>query len=76
MKVFWFVRAEQRHKSAGDTQFIPMLRCLLVQVYCAKKNYNVSNESSHVTSPVTSAVTCTVAVTQTEPRPRRLLLTD
>ena len=37
MKVFWFVRAEQGHKSAGDTQFIQLLRCLFVQVYRAKK---------------------------------------
>jgi hypothetical protein len=28
MKVFWFVSAEQGHKSAGDTQFIRMLRWL------------------------------------------------
>ena len=45
MKVFWFVRAEQGHKSAGDTQFIQLLRWLNVQVYSAKKNINASNES-------------------------------
>ncbi len=33
MKVFWFVRAEQGHKSAGDNQFIRMLLWLVVQVY-------------------------------------------
>ena len=37
MKV-WFMRAEQGHKSAGDTQFIQKLRCSHVQVYRAKKN--------------------------------------
>ena len=45
MKVFWFVRAEQGHKSAGDTQFIQLLHWLNVQVYRAKKNVNASNES-------------------------------
>ncbi len=28
MKVFWSVRSQQGHKSAGDTQFIRMLRWL------------------------------------------------
>ncbi len=28
MKVFWFVRTEQGHKSAGDTQFIRTLSWL------------------------------------------------
>ena len=67
MKVFWFMRAEQGHKSAGDTQFIQLLRWLNVQVYRAKKNVNASNESPQlrvklraVAGTVTGAVAGTV----------------
>ena len=78
MKVFWFMRAEQGHKSAGDTQFIQKLRCSYVQVYRAKKNIAASNESPQlrvklraVTSTVTrtGAVAGTVAMELTTPRP-------
>ena len=78
MKLFWFMRAEQGHKSAGDTQFIQLLRCLYVQVYRAKKNVNASNESPQlrvklraVTSAVTrtGAVAGTVTMKLTTPRP-------
>ena len=72
MKVFWFVRAEQGHKSAGDTQFIQLLRCLYVQVYRAKKNVNASNESPQlrvklraVAGTVTGAVTVKLTNAQT-----------
>ena len=60
MKVFWFMRAEQGHKSAGDTQFIQKLCCSYVQVYRAKKNIAASNESPQLRvklRAVTSAVT-------------------
>ena len=67
MKDFWFTRAEQGHKSAGDTQFIQLLRCHFVQVYRAKKNVNASNESPQlrvklraVAGTVTGAVAGTV----------------
>ena len=77
MKV-WFMRAEQGHKSAGDTQFIQKLRCSYVQVYRAIKNIAASNESPQlrvklraVTSAVTrtGAVAGTVAMELTTPRP-------
>ena len=71
------MRAEQGHKSAGDTQFIQLLRRLYVQVYRAKKNVNASNESPQlrvklravagtVTDAVAGTVTGAVAVKLTK----------
>ncbi len=82
------MRVKKGHTYAGDTHVIRLLQGIL---YCSQKNDNASHESSQlrvklhavvgavtsaVAGTVTDAVACTVAVTLTEPRLRRLLLTD